>query len=130
MRLKLLKLLNAGNVLKATAEKSGYCPRCRQDVRTIRPWPHWRKVRYGYFGVLGIALLGSPVILVDGFVLIPSLMVFIAAIGPLNSLVRKQPTCAQCGSPADKLRALKLVASQPGTPDRSKHERKSGPSGH
>lgn len=113
---RLQKLLNAGNVLKATPDKSGFCPRCRQDVRTIRPWPHWRKVRYGYFAMLGVALFGAPVILVDGFVLIPSLMVFIAAIGPLNSLVAKRPTCAQCGSPADKLRALRLVVSQPPTP--------------
>lgn len=112
---RLQKLLNAGNVLKATPEKSGFCPRCRQDVRTIRPWPHWRKVRYGYFGMLGVALLGAPVILVDGFVLIPSLMVFIAAIGPLNALVAKQPTCVNCGAPADKLRSLRLVASQPPT---------------
>jgi len=63
--------------------------------------------------MLGVALLGAPVILVDGFVLIPSLMVFIAAIGPLNSLVAKLPTCVNCGAPADKLRSLRLVASQP-----------------
>jgi hypothetical protein len=122
---RLQKLLNAGNVLKATPDKSGFCPRCRCDVRTIRPWPHWRKVRYGYFATLGVALFGAPVILVDGFVLIPSLMVFIAAIGPLNSLVAKQPTCAQCGSPADKLRGLRLVASQrPPTPLLGKREKK------
>jgi hypothetical protein len=113
---RLQKLLNAGNVLKATPDKSGFCPRCRQDVRTIRPWPHWRKVRYGYFAMLGVALLGTPVILVDGFVLIPSLMVFIAAIGPLNSLVAKLPTCVNCGAPAEKLRSLRLVVSQPPTP--------------
>ncbi|HTU57129.1 MAG TPA: hypothetical protein VMF89_01830 [Polyangiales bacterium] len=112
---RLQKLLNAGNVLKAPPDKSGHCPRCRADVRTIRPWPHWRKVRYGYFAMLGVALMGAPVILVDGFVLIPSLMVFIAAIGPLNSLVAKLPTCATCGAPADKLRSLRLVASQPPT---------------
>jgi hypothetical protein len=121
---RLQKLLNAGNVLKATPDKSGFCPRCRQDVRTIRPWPHWRKVRYGYFAGLGVALLGFPVILVDGFVLIPSLMIFIAAIGPLNSLVAKKPTCAQCGSPADKLRALRLVSRQP---DAGSEQQKRGP---
>jgi hypothetical protein len=51
-------------------------------------------------------------------------MIFIAAIGPLNSLVAKQPTCAQCGAPADKLRGLKLVVNQPGAPDSGKRERK------
>lgn len=116
MENRLQKLLNAGNVLKATPDKSGFCPRCRTDVRTIRPWPHWRKVRIGYFATLGVALMGAPVILVDGFVLIPSLMVFIAAIGPLNSLVAKQPTCVQCGAPAEKLRGLRLVVGQRPTP--------------
>lgn len=134
-KLTLQKLLNAGNVLKATPDKSGYCPRCREEVRTIRPWAHWRKVRYGYFAILGVALCGAPVILVDGFVLIPSLMVFISAIGPLNSLVAKQPTCAQCGSPAEKLRSLRLISSQrppqsskpPKSPRPRPSERKRGP---
>lgn len=125
MEKRLQKLLNAGNVLKATPEKSGFCPRCRKDVRTIRPWPHWRKVRYAYFGILGVALMGAPVILADGFILIPSLMLFIAAIGPLNALVAKKPTCVQCGAPAEKLRSLRLIASQsPGPPLLSKPEKK------
>lgn len=98
--------------LRATPEKSGYCPRCRSDVRTVRPWPHWRKVRYCYFGGLGVALFGAPVILADGFVMIPSLMIFIAAIGPLNALVSKKPTCAECGAVAERMRALRLVVNQ------------------
>jgi hypothetical protein len=84
--------------LRATTEISGYCSRCNHNVRTVRPWPHWRKVRYGYFGMLGLALCGAPVILCDGFVLIPTLMTFIAAIGPLNALVSTMPTCADCGA--------------------------------
>ena len=95
--------------LKATPDKTGYCPRCRQDVRTVRPWPHWRRVRYGYFGGLGLALCGAPVILADGFILIPLLMVFIAAIGPLNSLIAKRPTCARCGAEVEPLRKLRAV---------------------
>jgi hypothetical protein len=67
-------------------------------VRTVRPWPHWRKARYVYFAGLFVALCCGPVIFADGFVLIPSLMVYMAAIGPLNSLARKRPTCAQCGA--------------------------------
>ena len=98
--------------IRATPDKTGYCPRCRQDVRTVRPWPHWRKVRFGYFGGLGVALMGAPVILADGFILIPCLMMYIAAIGPLNSLVQRKPTCAQCGAIADPLRKLRSVPSQ------------------
>jgi hypothetical protein len=96
--------------IRATKEKTGHCPRCREDVRTVRPWPHWRKVRYGYFGVLGCALFGSPVLLCDGFVLIPTLMLFMVAIGPLNSLIAKPITCAQCGAPVDALRRLRVIA--------------------
>lgn len=95
--------------LRATKEKSGHCPRCREDVRTVRPWPHWRKVRYGYFAMLGVALFCTPVILCDGFVLIPCLMLFMAAIGPLNSFVAKPATCAQCGAPVDALRHLHVL---------------------
>jgi hypothetical protein len=100
--------------VRATKQKTGHCPRCRDDVREVRPWPHWRKVRYGYFGVLGCALFGSPVLLCDGFVLIPTLMLFMAAIGPLNSLVAKPSTCAHCGGPTEPLRRLQIVASKRG----------------
>jgi hypothetical protein len=88
--------------LRATPEISGHCPRCDRGVRTVQPWPHWRRVRYGYFGVLCVALFCAPVILADGFVLIPMLMMFIAAIGPLNALVAKLPTCADCGAPIER----------------------------
>lgn len=87
--------------LRATPEISGHCSRCARGVRTVQPWPHWRRVRYGYFATLSLALFCAPVILCDGFVLIPMLMVFIAAIGPLNTLVAKLPTCADCGAPVD-----------------------------
>ena len=100
-------------MIRATREMSGHCGRCRRDVRTVRPWRHWRKLRYAYFGVLGMALFGVPVLLCDGFVLIPLLMVFIAAIGPLNALARAQPTCADCGAVVvrDRPLALSLVRS-------------------
>lgn len=84
--------------VKATPMISGHCSRCERDVRTVRPWPHWRKARYAYFGMLVVALFCAPVILADGFILIPLLMTYIAAIGPLNTLVRKKPTCADCGA--------------------------------
>lgn len=85
---------------RATAEISGYCPRCADDVRTVRPWPHWKKVRYGFFGVLAMAALFSPVILADGCMLIPSIFLFISALGPLNTLAAEEPTCARCGGVA------------------------------
>jgi hypothetical protein len=87
-------------VLHATADKSGLCPRCNEAVRTVQPWPHWGKVRYGYFAGLFCALCCGPVIFADGFVLIPCLMLYMSAIGPLNSLAKRRPTCAQCGAVA------------------------------
>jgi hypothetical protein len=73
------------------------CPRCKRWVDVDRPWPHWRKLRVLYFGVLGLALMGGPVILADAFVLIPCLMLYMSAIGPLNGLSRKEPICMRCG---------------------------------
>lgn len=101
-------------VLRATADKSGHCPRCANDVRTVQPWPHWRRVRLVYFAGLGVALCGAPVLLADPFVLIPCLMVYIAAIGPLNSLIRKQPTCAVCGAITQALTTSGISSREPG----------------
>lgn len=50
-----------------------------------------------YFALLGVALMGGPVILADAFVMIPCLMLYMAAIGPLNGLSRKEPICVRCG---------------------------------
>jgi hypothetical protein len=75
-----------------------HCPRCHKAVRPIRPWPHWRKVRIAYFGGLALALCGGPVILADGFIMIPTLMLYISAIGPLNSFVRVRPLCSRCSA--------------------------------
>jgi hypothetical protein len=73
------------------------CPRCRRWVSVDRPWPHWAKARGVYFGLLGVALMGGPVILADAFVMIPMLMIYMAAIGPLNHLARQRPVCLRCG---------------------------------
>lgn len=95
--------------VRATPEISGHCSRCERDVRTVKPWAHWRKARWAYFGGLLVALFCTPVILCDGFVLIPLLMVFIAAIGPLNAMARKRPTCADCGAIVDAAPQLRAA---------------------
>lgn len=98
--------------IQATPDISGHCARCQRDVRTVRPWPHWRKARYAYFAALLVALFCAPVILCDGFVLIPLLMLFIAAIGPLNTLAAKRPTCADCGAIVGRLDSVRPALSQ------------------
>ncbi|MDH5676223.1 MAG: hypothetical protein OEZ06_29150 [Myxococcales bacterium] len=72
------------------------CPRCHQVVTPLRPWRHWKTVRMAYFGGLGLALLGAPVILADGFVLIPTLMLYMVAIGPINTLAGQRAVCSRC----------------------------------
>ena len=54
-----------------------------------------------YFGGLGLALCGAPVILADGFFMIPTLMLYMSAIGPLNSFVRKKANCSRCSAIVD-----------------------------
>lgn len=77
------------------------CGRCQRWTRAKRPWPHWRKARIAYFGMFGLALFGGPVILADGFVLIPGLMLYMLALGPLNSLARQRAVCRSCGGLVD-----------------------------
>jgi hypothetical protein len=74
------------------------CERCRAEVVPVRPWPHWRKARIAHFAGLGLALCGGPVILADAFVLIPLLMLYMSAVGPLAWLARQQPSCSRCGA--------------------------------
>jgi hypothetical protein len=74
------------------------CPRCASWMQPRRPWPHWKKVRTVYYSAFALALFAGPVVLADGFVLIPTLMLYLSAIGPLNSFVRQRATCTRCGS--------------------------------
>jgi hypothetical protein len=78
------------------------CTRCRMEVVPVRPWPHWRKVQWAHRAGLGLALCGAPVILADGFVMIPMLMLYMSAIGPLNGFVRERPTCSRCGAEIER----------------------------
>ena len=75
-----------------------HCGRCKKAVRPVRPWPHWRRLRYLYFAGLGAALFAAPVILADGFILIPTLMMYMSAIGPINRLARQRATCSRCSA--------------------------------
>lgn len=75
-----------------------HCDRCKRSVRPVRPWPHWRRVRIAYFMGLASAVFAFPVILADGFFLIPTFMLYMSAIGPLNRLARQRPTCSRCSN--------------------------------
>ncbi|MFI5306121.1 MAG: hypothetical protein ACHQ53_02140 [Polyangiales bacterium] len=75
-----------------------WCWRCQHVTDPVRPWPHWAKVRFAYFAGLALALCGGPVILADGFVMIPTLMLYMSAIGPINRLARQRPECNRCSA--------------------------------
>jgi ribosomal protein S27AE len=85
-------------VMSQGSDDVACCPRCASWMKPRRPWPHWRKARTLYYSGFGLALCAGPVVLADAFVLIPTLMLYLSAAGPLNSFVRQQATCTRCGS--------------------------------
>ena len=84
----------------------GHCPRWRDLVEASYPWPHWKRVRTGWYCAIGLLLLLSPVIAADMYFMIPSSAVFVAALGPLSGLCAIPATCLRCGG---KVRAAPPV---------------------
>ncbi len=85
-----------------------YCPRCRAPARLVRPWRGWRVARIGWFAVVFVMLGVSPIMMSDYAVMIPTMMVILAAYGPLHGLASVRPTCRRCGlafEPAELRRA-------------------------
>jgi hypothetical protein len=78
------------------------CPRCKLRVEASFPWPHWQRLRRAWFCVLAGILSVSPLFMSDSYVLLPSAMVFVSAIGPLNGLARIRATCLRCGCVVDE----------------------------
>lgn len=81
-----------------------YCPRCSASVEATWPWAGWVNLRKAWFVGLGVLLVFSPVWFTDMYLLMPSAMTFIAAIGPLNTLARTRPTCLRCGGVVEAAR--------------------------
>ncbi|MFW5921321.1 MAG: hypothetical protein ACOCUS_05725 [Polyangiales bacterium] len=78
-------------------EQRAYCPRCRGHQRVVRPWRGWRRVRWGFRGVLGCIVITAPVWAMDPFVMTPTALAIAAASGPLERLATEPPTCRRCG---------------------------------
>jgi hypothetical protein len=81
-----------------------HCPRCTRRVEATWPWAGWGNLRKVWFVGLGLLFVLSPVWFGDMVVLMPSAMLFIVAIGPLNTLARMRPTCLRCGSVVEAVR--------------------------
>ena len=82
----------------------GYCPRCGRGVEATWPWGGWVSLRKVWFAGLGVLVVFSPVWFTDMAVMMPSVMIFIVAIGPLNALARTRPTCLRCGGVVEATR--------------------------
>lgn len=83
--------------MKANAATDAlHCPRCREDVRVLRPWRGWRPAWIAWRMGLVIALSLSPFLAADYCVMLPSLMVFLTAGGPLYAHAKIRPTCRRC----------------------------------
>lgn len=80
-----------------------HCPRCAAEVTGTFPWPYWSRVRKGWFTIAAGIVMASPVLMSDVYGMLPSAMVFVTAIGPLNALARIRPTCLQCGCVVEAL---------------------------
>ncbi len=73
-----------------------YCLRCGADVAVVRPWRGWRPAWLVWRVALVFALTLSPFLAADYCVMLPSLMVFLAAGGPLYGHARVRPACRRC----------------------------------
>jgi hypothetical protein len=81
-----------------------YCARCDVAVEPIRVWGGfrvgWAIWRVGLIGVLAL----TPFLASDYCVMLPSMMLYLAAGGPLRALARTRPVCPRC--------SLELVEGQ------------------
>jgi hypothetical protein len=77
--------------------RTAHCARCRRRVPLRRPWGGWRYVRLLWFAALIASLPLLPAFAFDACFMLPAFMLFLTAIGPLNELARRTPSCARCG---------------------------------
>ncbi len=95
-----------------SSRRQAHCGRCHAMVEATFPWSGWPRVRKVFFGYLITLLLLSPFFYADMFVMLPSAMIFVFALGPVNYLARVQPTCLSCGGPVTET-SLRVVAAAP-----------------
>jgi hypothetical protein len=92
---------------------AAFCSRCAGPVEASWPWPGWGRLRKLWFGGLGVIGLLSPILMADVAVMLPSAMMFVVAIGPINALARIKPTCLRCGALVGPLPPSQPSAAKP-----------------
>lgn len=77
--------------------RTAHCERCKRRVPVRRPWRGWRPLRTAWFVTLVASLPLLPALAFEACVMLPAFALFLSAIGPLNELARRLPSCARCG---------------------------------
>lgn len=73
-----------------------YCRRCEALVASIRPWRGWKPAWLVWkVGVVGVIAM-TPLLASDFCVMLPSMMLYLAAGGPLRAYARTRPVCRRC----------------------------------
>lgn len=87
-----------------SAGESGYCPRCDDRVRLLRPWRGLRALWWAWCGVTATLALLLPFYFLDVCVMVPSAMLIALAGGPLRRLASERPICRVCSFEIDESR--------------------------
>ncbi len=111
--------MGSGDSSRGASGTTMHCWRCDDAVRAIRPWPHWRKVWFGWCGVIGVMTCVSPVMSSDYGVMIPTMMGIIVAGGPIYRYAHELPSCSVCSAILDPAPTSAARARAPG-PERSR----------
>lgn len=72
------------------------CGRCDAVVDPIRVWHGWNWCWRAWLCGLVVVVAMAPLLAYDFCVLIPGMMIYIAAGGPLRTLARTAPVCRRC----------------------------------
>lgn len=73
-----------------------YCRRCDAQVSVIRPWRGWKPAWLAWKLFLVVVLALFPLLASDYCVMLPSMMLYILAGGPLRAFARQLPVCRRC----------------------------------
>lgn len=80
----------------AKLESPLYCDRCEGLVPPLRPWRGWRPAWNAWkIGLVGVLAL-FPVLATDFCIMLPGMMLYLSAGGPLRMYARERPVCRRC----------------------------------
>jgi len=84
--------------------RRAYCWRCDEVMEVRAPWPHWQKVKIGWFTTIAVMMLVFPILSSDFCVAIPSMMAIIIAGSPIFRYASEKPSCCTCSAVIDPKR--------------------------